>query len=366
MTDAASRAWAGFSIALLLLLTGCADPVLPEHEATFDERQPIVYGDDDREDVFSHPDAALAELVRTSVVALIPKELVSIAGPDAVELTTSSFQEAYGLCAEERFAEQPSVASCSGVLIDDDLVLTAAHCLREGFGDSLGCDQYAFVFDYFLAEEDRLETITPEEVFGCRKIEFGTAESGSAPAIVRLDRSVGVGRVPVGYGDIPGSGDPVAVLGFPSGLPAKIDTGAHVLESVPPTEDGFALDSDTSGSSSGSGIFNAERELVGILVAGSDDFEMTEDGCLKTRRVPQGDETYYERAASVQELRDGIDDLVAGAAGQTSAPAGGNERSTGGCTLTSQNDAKAHTPFGVLFLAILVRRARRDRRTSTR
>ncbi len=54
-----------------------------------------------------------------------------------------SAQELLQLCAEEPFVDQPAVASCSGVLIDEDLVLTVGHC----FEVEARCDTYAHLFE---------------------------------------------------------------------------------------------------------------------------------------------------------------------------------------------------------------------------
>ena len=48
-----------------------------------------------------------------------------------------------GLCPDENFAKLPALATCSGVLIDSDKILTAGHCIREGQEDD-----FLVVFDY--------------------------------------------------------------------------------------------------------------------------------------------------------------------------------------------------------------------------
>ena len=64
---------------------------------------------------------------------MVPFSSIQRSG-DAVTLVGPSLSETVGLCPGQRFGDQTAPAFCSGVLIDEDLVLTAAHCLYAGVG----------------------------------------------------------------------------------------------------------------------------------------------------------------------------------------------------------------------------------------
>lgn len=268
-------------------LWACGAPeAQDEEDALAVHTQSIIYGEDDRLDVYEHPDEKLKAIAQSSIVALIPRNHFVRTASGESAIFTRPLNEAFEVCEEERFAKQPTAADCSGVLIDDDLVLTAGHCFQ---GDH-ACDQYSFVFDYYYTAERTLATMGWGDIFGCRKVVHRTVSAvGTSPridyAVIQLDRPA-VGRVPVTLREAPlVAGEPLATIGCVSGLPAKIDSGSQVLDTRPPHEDYFLLDSDTFSGSSGSGVFDAEANLVGVLVRGGADYEKRADGKCKVPKV---------------------------------------------------------------------------------
>ena len=283
---------------LVATLTACDVPATESSPDPSEASQAITYGVDDRRDVFEVEDEQLRELVRSSVVALVPPEKLERRKGGEVRPAGATLKDAFdgGLCEGERFAHQEAAAECTGVLIGTNLVATAGHC----FESTEDCDRYAYVFDYYYREPNRLEAITSHDVYGCRRIvSRRLSESGSEAeldyALVELDR-VPTGRQPVAIRTDPlEPGTWLTTIGTPSGLPLKVDQGASVLVARPETLDFFTLDSDTFEGSSGSGVFDDDGRLAGILVRGGSDYEPDpERNCIRVRTLASADEGVSE------------------------------------------------------------------------
>ncbi len=259
----------------------------------------IVYGEDDRLDVYAHPDALWRERVKASSIALIQPRFLQRPPSGRVSVSTETLAERNGLCPGEAFADQPASADCSATLIDRDLVLTAGHC----FEDDQGCDTYSYVFDYFYASEGQLEPLSAADVFGCRDFVTRRVSPKNAGkqidfAIVQLDRPALAPREPASISpSVLKNGDAVVTLGFTSGLPAKIDSGSQVIDARAATMDYFKLNSDTFAGSSGSGLFDRQGGLVGVLVRGGEDYVTTDAGCNISKQIPSdSDGSPWEQA----------------------------------------------------------------------
>ena len=283
--------------AALALCCGCQEALAPAEPP---DRQPVVYGDDDRRDDWDHDNELFHQITHESVVALIEPDHLDLTDPTNVEITAESVGEGEELCAGERFFDQPMAASCSATLIDTDLVLTAGHCVE----DLAECQSRAFVFDYYERAAGELATITTEDLYQCRQLVVsvdGDADYG----IVQLDRPASPPRLPaeLRLEDAPLEvGTPLAVVGFGSGLPAKFDDGALVLDDGAEHLDYFQASLDTFHRNSGSGVFDHGGVLVGVLVRGASDYVL-DGSCYVTNVLPADggprggeDATYLARA----------------------------------------------------------------------
>jgi V8-like Glu-specific endopeptidase len=274
--------WRALSLAGPLLLVSCADPGA-ELETT---ELAVVYGADDRQDLFSVDDAQALRSAQ-SVVALIPRARLRLDDAGFSNIEAPTVASALHLCADVAFSDQPDAALCTGVLIDEDLVLTAGHCLRSD-----GCATLAFVFDYRYATPGSLVAIGPDDVYSCRSIVSDRIDHGDGSvdldyAIVQLDRRVrGRRALPVAGANAPSApAQAVTVIGCPSGTPLKVDRGAWIVDARAANGDYFTLNSDTFSGSSGAPVIDSTGSILGVFVRGNDDYGY-DAGCGQTVRLP--------------------------------------------------------------------------------
>lgn len=228
----------------------------------------VIYGDDDRLDLYQVESRKLLD-VADSTVALFEASDVTVAGAVA-KLNVSSYGKGMSLCPEEPFYDQVNGAFCSGSLVAPDVIMTAGHCVRS----ASACSGTKFVFGFaYKAKGQDVSSVPASDVYGCKQL-LGREEVGSGAdwALVKLDRPV-KGHKPLAYNKLgdPAKGAPLVVIGHPAGLPTKVAGGATVRD---PSPNGYYVANlDTYGGNSGSAVFNAKTLLVeGILVRGEQDY----------------------------------------------------------------------------------------------
>ncbi len=285
--------WLGFLRVLLCAFVCGVVAACGAEEQKFVERYtaPVVYGDDDRVEVYEHPSATLREIGQNSVVALINSEQLERQPDGRYGIFAVPLGLDRALCSDQSFLQQPSAAICSGVWLGGDLVLTAGHCVQT----EAQCRRRRFVFDYRLAGPGVLERIDDDDVYQCQQIaqRGDPGANGFTPdfAVIQLDRTVTGDRQPV---PIRPATDPVSVdesitmIGFGSGLPAKIDDGGIVADPRAESRDFFVASPDAFGGHSGSATFDSNDELAGILVAGRgpDYVSAPVEGCNRVNVFP--------------------------------------------------------------------------------
>ncbi|MBN8233105.1 trypsin-like peptidase domain-containing protein [Corallococcus macrosporus] len=257
------------------------EPGAPEQPALTDSSAPVVYGTDDRQDVYAAPEGVLKQRAQQSTVALLHRSAIDVSNPSNVKVNPKTLGEWEKLCTDQRFYNDPAPAFCSGTLIDDDLVLTAGHCVGPAEEDAVECEDVRFVFKFYKTGENTLETITSQDVFSCKSIvarhlSDDTEDAYVDFAIIKLDRSayprftpapVRAGKAPVTVGQ------KLAVIGSGSGLPFKIDSGGAVRENNADYMDYFIANTDTFEGNSGSSVYETTNNTVaGILVFGDTDY----------------------------------------------------------------------------------------------
>jgi hypothetical protein len=239
------------------------------------DRQRVVYGVDNRKDLFQITNAKIRKTA-DAVVALVEKADLTADGRGGWNLKTTSYKRDYKLCSSEAFSSQPLGCFCSGFLVRPDVVATAGHCVKNKA--DLARMRFVFGFRMKNATSAR-ENFAEDDVYeGVGLIGRKMTEDQTDWALVRLSRPV-LGRSPVAFrtaGKIAAT-QRLFVIGHPCGLPLKFADGARVRDNSP--KPFFVANLDTYGGNSGSPVFNAQNHQVeGILVRGENDF-VTSGSC---------------------------------------------------------------------------------------
>jgi V8-like Glu-specific endopeptidase len=241
----------------------------------------VVYGDDNRIDVFQSPNEMYRSLARSTVAMISADNFRKL--PDGQMEIFSPSLRGRGICPEERFINQPTAASCSGFLVAPNVIVTAGHCIRSEYD----CVANRWVFDYktFYPDQD-IVRVPMENIYSCKKIITSVLDNFNKDdyAVIELDRKV-TDRVPLEFrkrGKV-SEGSNLVVIGHPAGLPTKVADGASVRSL---DEKFFVANLDTYGGNSGSAVFNADTgKIEGILVRGENDYTKDyERRCLKSVR----------------------------------------------------------------------------------
>lgn len=229
-----------------------------------------IYGVDSRTDVNDSKNPMHLELA-SSVAALIPRYVTMIDSVDeSVSFMDLTLADTSRVCSSERFAHQHAVSTCTGFLVAPDKLITAGHCIQN----ESDCEDAQWVFDYKLGTEQDafVESLPQDSVYTCKRVVKSSLGIFIKKdwALIELDRKV-VGRKPLELNTKkPSKNDKIFTIGTPSGLPLKVATGS--VRSVK-IGNFFRTNLDTYAGNSGSPVFNASNEVIGILVRGDNDYE---------------------------------------------------------------------------------------------
>jgi V8-like Glu-specific endopeptidase len=305
---------------------------------------PIVYGMDDRIESFEGDDPALIAIAQRNTVAIMTDDVLSI-GASHVGINAPNLGESHGLCADQRFADQPSGAICSGLLLDAHTLLTASHCVR-----GLTCERMRFLRGYYYHSEGALEPLTPSDIYRCKSVltqQLSATASAERVdyALVELDRAV-TGRLEAiefrPRAEALSAGEPVTLVGFPGGVPLKLDRGGVVTDPRQATLDYFITNSDSFHGSSGSPVFDAADRLIGIQGRGDDDYMPSADGCNVVAQVSDDPALAHEQATYAFRAHEGLCDAQPDAALCCTQPKGCKDQpdaTARGCSASSSGSA---------------------------
>ena len=245
----------------------------------------VVYGNDDRKDLFEINNIRLLNLARSTAAMISNKDISKI--DDGVYNIKGKPLSSLKVCKSERYFNQITSAYCSGFLIAPDLLVTAGHCVKS----KKDCKHFSWIFDYSVFQNGDYEetdfNIDKNNVFRCKKIISHTLSEKKKNdySLIQLDRIV-KNRKPLLYrktGKIV-LGTELLVIGHPSGLPTKIADNAYVRKNE--SKNYFVANLDTFSGNSGSAVLDSKTGIVeGILVRGEQDYIMDKKNkCLITKK----------------------------------------------------------------------------------
>lgn len=229
-----------------------------------------IFGADDRSEALYETHVSLE---RQAVAVGVLSSMIELKDDDSYEIETDNISDL--LCPDERFSEQSSVSyACTGFLVGPDLLVTAGHCATH-FGtqirrqEELYCDAYNWVFDY--TKTSRPWKASPSAVYKCKKVLYAVYDGNANQrdfALIQLDRPVSE-RIPLNISTSENKkDDSVFMLGHPLGMPMKYTGNARIITDLSPDGPSYVTNLDAFAGNSGSPVFNANHEVVGILVGG--------------------------------------------------------------------------------------------------
>lgn len=207
--------------------------------------------------------------INYSVAAVFDKSSLSYNGNE-IAIQEISVAERYGTCSEFPLTAEMSAARCSGVLIKNNLVVTAAHC----FGAYKTCEDMAIAFGFQNQEDHTAFSLSKKDVYNCKKVKIDTDKD---IAYIQLDRKVPQFKEPQKFPKFTVGallGQRVYTLGFPLGTSLKKTEG--YIRGYNPETKTMETTLDAFDRDSGSPVFlEGTNQLMGILLNGESDFYTT-------------------------------------------------------------------------------------------
>jgi hypothetical protein len=167
-----------FRWCLLVWLLGSIGCWSPQTTPTEHAQQAVIYGQDDRKEVYEHPDKTLQKMaLSVGVLALttLLKEdpqtgtITYPSEPHTDNVKKNSNYPNLPLCQDEAFRTQPIIGGCTAFLVGPRTVVTAAHCV-DANNPQKWCTDRSLVLGYRYTAADKLVSLTKDDVYQCAKL----------------------------------------------------------------------------------------------------------------------------------------------------------------------------------------------------
>lgn len=264
-------------------------------------RRQTIYGEDSRKEVVDLKFGQLKRWVDRTVALVEAVNLVE--GSNGVRAKIRSLGEEYRLCRDERFYHQPSLSFCTGFFIAPHWVATARHCVEE-----IDCSQFRMLRDYKIEKSPDWQ-FTTDQVLVCNRIIQSKREDIAFLHVVEPGAEIPdlKSRDLISASDLESVAGRLEILGFPLGLPMKWAEGNSLYK----LNGHLYADIDSFEGNSGSPILDQRERLMGLLIAGDEDFELAgQKACQKSYRCKNKDHCEGEEILSVDKIREEFDRLI--------------------------------------------------------
>lgn len=257
---------------LTLFLTGCTLGPVFGGDVPIGPKG-IIYAEDDRLDYYEIYEIEIQEQARACPALMQSNRLVkqedgsfNIRPYIQADGSTWTYGERYDFeDVVQRFKNQPMASSCSAFLVAPNIVITAGHCIDGKTEDQL--QGIRFVFGYWMNSSSEPNLNVPaENVYSIGRVIHSEYNRFTATdyAVIELDRNVTVADPLTISNEQVEVGDRVYIIGYPNGLPLKYAPNAEVHRVGMQS---FIASLDAFKGNSGSPVFNADGEVVGVYIS---------------------------------------------------------------------------------------------------
>lgn len=257
-------------------------------EVAFAFQDKCLYGEDNRRlvsELDTFEDSAAIKY-STSVLAQIPNwKLAAESNQDEITINTRDLRSGLNICEGEKFLDQPLVSSCTAFLVASDVIVTAAHCVK----DKYECKKQTWVIDFdssadFQGPKGKI-SFSKKNTYSCLELLDWSKNTNLDYAAIKLDRPV-LGKTPlkIRRKGKTSSSESLLVIGHPLGMPKIVTNNIFIRDNSSTYV--FNTNADTFSGNSGSPVIGEISGLVeGMLVRGADDLELDINlGCQRMAR----------------------------------------------------------------------------------